>query len=172
MFDIGWSEMAIIALVALIVIGPKDLPRTMKTVAHWMRKARSLTREFQSGIDDIVREAELEDARKALEATRRGNLERTISNAVDPEGEVAGEVKSVEREARREAASDAGTAEARNDSNAERAAAKMVTHPANVAPPHSLKPPAAAPASAGGEAPAAGDAPEAKPAGQDSKQSA
>src|SRR3546814_9801194 len=89
MFDIGWSEMAIIAFVALIVIGPKELPRTMKTVAQWMRKARSLTREFQSGIDDIVREAELEDARKALDATRGGNLKRTISNAIDPEGEVA-----------------------------------------------------------------------------------
>src|SRR3546814_12052359 len=70
----------------------KELPRTMKTVAQWMRKARSLTREFQSGIDDIVREAELEDARKALDATRGGNLKRTISNAIDPEGEVAGEV--------------------------------------------------------------------------------
>src|SRR3546814_2023005 len=77
MFDIGWSEMAIIAFVALIVIGPKELPRTMKTVAQWMRKARSLTREFQSGIDDIVREAELEDARKALDATRGGNLKRS-----------------------------------------------------------------------------------------------
>src|SRR3990170_6346975 len=104
MFDIGWSEMAIIAFVALIVIGPKDLPRTMKAVAHWMRKARSLTREFQSGIDDMVREAELEDARKALDDTRRGNLQRTISNAIDPDDELAGEVRDVEREARREAA--------------------------------------------------------------------
>src|SRR3546814_5379680 len=86
MFDIGWSEMAIIAFVALIAIGPKDLPRAMKTVAHWMRKARSLSREFQSGIDEMVREAELEDARKALESTRHGNLQRTIGNAIDPEG--------------------------------------------------------------------------------------
>ena len=93
MFDIGWSEMAVIALVALLVIGPKDLPRTMKTVAHWMRKARSLTREFQSGLDEMVREAELEDARKALESTRKGNLERTISNAIDPDDEVGKEVQ-------------------------------------------------------------------------------
>src|SRR3546814_3273340 len=100
MFDIGWSDIAIIAFVALIVSGPKELPRTMKTVAQWMRKARSLTREFQSGIDDIVREAELEDARKALDATRGGNLKRTIANAIDPEGEVAGEVTGVERAAR------------------------------------------------------------------------
>src|SRR3546814_11780358 len=95
MFDIGWSEMAIIAFVALIAIGPKDLPRAMKTVAHWMRKARSLSREFQSGIDEMVREAELEDARKALESTRHGNLQRTIGNAIEPEGELPSEVKSV-----------------------------------------------------------------------------
>jgi sec-independent protein translocase protein TatB len=164
MFDIGWSEMAIIAFVALLVIGPKDLPRTLKTIAHWMRKARSLTREFQSGIDEMVREAELDDARKALDATRRGNLERTISNAIDPEGEMTREVKSVEHEASREPV-------AGEESKAERAAAKMVSQPASVAPPHSLKPPAAAPAAASGEAPA-GDAPKAEPAGQDSKQSA
>jgi len=162
MFDIGWSEMAIIALVALIVIGPKDLPRTMKTVAQWMRKARSLTREFQSGIDEMVREAELEDARKALEATRRGNLEKTISNAVDPDNEVAGEVRAVEREAR--SSGDGSAAQASAPSNAEKAAATMVTQPANVAPAHSLSPKP--------DAPAAGEASAAKPAGADSKQSA
>jgi sec-independent protein translocase protein TatB len=171
MFDIGWSEMAIIALVALIVIGPKDLPRTLKTVAHWMRKARSLTREFQSGIDDIVREAELDDARKALDATRRGNLERTISNAVDPEGELTREVKSVEHAASRDSGGAAADTGGGKDGNAKRAAAKMVSHPASVAPPHSLKPPADKPAEKPSEAPA-GDAPAAEPAGQDSKQSA
>lgn len=161
MFDIGWSEMMVIALVALIVIGPKELPRTLKTVAQWMRKARSLSREFQSGIDEMVREAELDDARKALEATRRGNLERTLSNALDPDDEVAGEVKSIEQEARREPA--AAEKPAAEESNAERAASKIVTQPLSVAPPHSLKPPA--------EKPAGGDAAEAQPA-PDSKQSA
>lgn len=142
MFDIGWSEMAIIAFVALIVIGPKDLPKTMKTVAHWMRKARSLTREFQSGIDDMVREAELEDARKALDATRGGNLKRTLSNAIDPDDEVGKEVRSVEHEAQR-----SGDSAKPVDSNAEKAAAKMISQPASVAPPHSLNRPAEAPAS-------------------------
>lgn len=159
MFDIGWSEMAVIALIALIVIGPKDLPRAMKTAAQWMRKARSLTREFQSGIDEMVREAELDDARKALEATRHGNLQRTISNAVDPEGEMDKEVRSVEREASRDPA--AGEAAGKPaESNAERAAAKMVTNPVSVAPAHSLK------------APEAETVPEDKPNGQDTKQSA
>lgn len=161
MFDIGWSEMAVIALIALIVIGPKDLPRTMKTIAHWMRKARSLTREFQSGIDDMVREAELEDAKKALDATRRGNLERTISNAIDPDDEVGSEVRAVEHEARRESDAADKIEKNRDDGNAGRAAASMPA--TNVAPPHSLTPPAAEPA--GGETPAAGE-------GEDSKKSA
>ncbi|GAB4393411.1 MAG: Sec-independent protein translocase protein TatB [Kiloniellaceae bacterium] len=139
MFDIGWSEMAVIALIALIVIGPKDLPRTMKTIAQWMRKARSLTREFQSGIDDMVREAELEDAKKALEATRGGNLKRTLSNAIDPDDEVGGEVRAVEHEAR-------SSGSANPASNAEKAAARIPSP--NVAPPHSLNKPEPAPAAA------------------------
>ncbi|WP_193369200.1 Sec-independent protein translocase protein TatB [Pelagibius marinus] len=158
MFDIGWSEMAVIALIALVVIGPKDLPKTMKTIAHWMRKARSLTREFQSGIDEMVREAELEDAKKALEATRGGNLQRTLSNALDPDDEVGGEVRAIEKEARSE--SSASSSED-GESNAEKAAAKMPS--ANVAPAHSLTPaaedtPQAGTAEGGGEpVPAAGD---------------
>ena len=57
MFDIGWQELFILAVLAIIVIGPKDLPRTIKTVTGWLRKARSMARELQSGIDDVVREA-------------------------------------------------------------------------------------------------------------------
>ncbi len=160
MFDIGWSEMAVIALIALIVIGPKDLPKTMKTVAHWMRKARSLTREFQSGIDEMVREAELDDAKKALEATRGGNLQRTLSNALDPEDEVGGEVRAVEKEARSEGSASSSEGEQAGESNAEKAAAKMPS--ANVAPPHSLTPPGeSSPADtaegSGEPAPASGD---------------
>src|SRR3546814_4978879 len=63
-----------------------------------------------SGIDEMVREAELEDARKALESTRHGNLQRTIGNAIDPEGELTSEVKSVEREAGREPGASASEA--------------------------------------------------------------
>lgn len=178
MFDIGWSEMAVIALIALVVIGPKDLPNTMKTIAHWMRKARSLTREFQSGIDDMVRDAELEDARKALDATRGGNLKRTLSNALDPDDEVGKEVRAIEQDARREDGGDkpaAKTAEKTGSpadsptgSNADKAAAKMVTQPASPAPPHSLKP-AGEPAA---EKPAGDDSAEGKSASEGSKQSA
>ena len=145
MFDIGWSEMAVVALIALIVIGPKDLPRTMKTVAQWMRKARSLTREFQSGIDEMVREAELEDARKALESTRSGNLQRTLSNAIDPDDEVGKEVRDVEHTAR--SSGDGQTSGQTSGQASAETGAKRVTEPASVAPPHSLTPSADADAS-------------------------
>ena len=68
MLDIGWSEMAVIALLALVIIGPKDLPRVMRTMGKWAHKARSISREFQSGLDEMVREADLEDAKKAMQA--------------------------------------------------------------------------------------------------------
>ncbi|NIA67542.1 twin-arginine translocase subunit TatB [Pelagibius litoralis] len=148
MFDIGWTEMMVIALIALVVIGPKDLPGTLKTVSQWVRKARSLTREFQSGIDDMVREAELDDAKKMLEATRRGNLEQTIGNAIDPTGDLAEEVRQIESEARKEEPSgsvaDAAPEDTVEDSNTEKAAALMTKPAANIAPPHSLGPTAGA----------------------------
>ena len=59
MFDIGWSEMAVILMVALIVIGPKDLPRVARTIGKWTGKARAMAREFQRSLDDMAREAEL-----------------------------------------------------------------------------------------------------------------
>jgi sec-independent protein translocase protein TatB len=88
MLDIGWSEMAVIALVALVVIGPKDLPKAMKTAAFWVRKARSLASEFHSGIDQFVREAELEEARDAIRSASQMNLDRALESTIDPTGEV------------------------------------------------------------------------------------
>ena len=64
MFDIGYSELLLIAVVALIVIGPKDLPRVMRTVGHWVGRARGMARHFRSGIDTMMREAELEEMEK------------------------------------------------------------------------------------------------------------
>jgi sec-independent protein translocase protein TatB len=61
MFDIGYSELLVIAVVALIVIGPKDLPRVMRTVGQWVGRARGMARHFRSGIDTMMREAELEE---------------------------------------------------------------------------------------------------------------
>jgi len=63
-FGIDSGELLIIALVALVVIGPKDLPRAMRTIGQFMGRARGMARHFRSGIDTMIREAELEDMEK------------------------------------------------------------------------------------------------------------
>jgi sec-independent protein translocase protein TatB len=64
MFDIGYSELLVIAVVALIVIGPKDLPRVMRIVGQWVGRARGMARHFRSGVDTMMRESELEEMEK------------------------------------------------------------------------------------------------------------
>ena len=64
MFDIGFDEMLVIAIVAIIVIGPKDLPLALRTVGRWVAKMRRISGHFRSGIETMIREAELEDMEK------------------------------------------------------------------------------------------------------------
>jgi len=89
MFDIGWQEIFLIAVVALLIIGPKDLPRTLKTVTGLLRKMKGMARDFQSGLDDIVRETELDDMRKQIEAETGGDIRKQIEDSIDPDGEVS-----------------------------------------------------------------------------------
>ena len=77
MFDIGWSEMAVILLVALVVIGPRDLPRVARTVGRWVAKGRAMAREFQSALEDMAREAELDKVKSEIEKVGRTNLGKT-----------------------------------------------------------------------------------------------
>jgi sec-independent protein translocase protein TatB len=67
MFDISWSEFLLIGVVALIVIGPKELPAVMRTLGHWTRKVRSMASEFQSQFQEAMREAEMADLKKDVE---------------------------------------------------------------------------------------------------------
>jgi sec-independent protein translocase protein TatB len=64
MFDVGYSELLIIGIVALVVIGPKDLPRVMRTVGQWVGRAKGMARHFRAGVDTMIREAELEEMEK------------------------------------------------------------------------------------------------------------
>lgn len=64
MFDIDMSEFAVIGIVALLVVGPKDLPRLMRTVGHWVGRAKGMARHVRSGFDTMVREAEIEEMNK------------------------------------------------------------------------------------------------------------
>jgi sec-independent protein translocase protein TatB len=88
MFDFAWSELAVIAVIALVVIGPKDLPRVMRTVGIWVSKARAIAREFQSSLDQMMREAELEEMRKQVERATNVNLAHEIERTIDPAGEL------------------------------------------------------------------------------------
>lgn len=64
MFDVAPTELLLVAIVALLVIGPKDLPKAMRFVGHWVGKARGVARQFRSGFDSMVREAELAEMEK------------------------------------------------------------------------------------------------------------
>ena len=155
MLDIGWSELAVVAVLALVVIGPKDLPRVMRTVGQWTRKARSVSREFQSSIDEMVREAELEDARKAIGDAKSLNIRETIEDTIDPDGEV----KQAARDIKDGTRVDAGKSRSKSKSKSAGAEepepeATVVKHPVSVAPAHSLTPPEE---SAAGEGAPAGE---------------
>lgn len=71
MLDIGWTELLVIGVVALIVIGPRDLPSALHTFGKYVGQLRRMARQFQDGIDDIARQEELRD------------LQRTVRNATD-----------------------------------------------------------------------------------------
>lgn len=67
MLDLGWMEMAVICVIALIILGPKELPRAIRTVSQVISKARGLADEFKAGLDDIVQESEIKDLKQNLE---------------------------------------------------------------------------------------------------------
>ena len=64
MFDIGWDEMLFTAIIAIVVIGPKDLPRALRAAGQWIGKVRRVSGHFRSGIETMIREAEMEDMEK------------------------------------------------------------------------------------------------------------
>jgi sec-independent protein translocase protein TatB len=88
MFDFSWSELLLIALVALVVIGPKDLPRVLRAAGKWAAKARTVAREFQSSIDQMIRESELEEVRKEVEKVASTDIGHEIEQSIDPKGEL------------------------------------------------------------------------------------
>ena len=99
MFDLSWGEMGIIAVVALVVLGPKELPNALRTMSMLMKNARKLAGEFQSGVNEIIREADLEDARKKLQEVQslnKNQIQKAVEKAVDPTGEVKAALNEVD----------------------------------------------------------------------------
>src|SRR2546423_9119551 len=111
MFDIGWSELVVIAVVALIAIGPKELPGVLRMVGQWMGKARKMAAEFQGQFQEAMREAEMADLKKSFDEVKEaatgftsGNvmtsLEKDVGNAlriddVDKPAVTAGETPAL-----------------------------------------------------------------------------
>jgi sec-independent protein translocase protein TatB len=91
-FDLGWSEMGIVLLVALLVLGPKEMPKLARDLGRWTGKARTLAREFQRSLEDMAREAELDDVKKQIDEAgrelRRPQLNKRLEREIDPDGEL------------------------------------------------------------------------------------
>jgi sec-independent protein translocase protein TatB len=92
MFDIGWGKIVIIAVIALIVIGPKELPAVLRTVGQWMGKIRRMAAEFQGQFQEAMREAEMADLKKSVDAIT--DATRDLTTGFDPIGSVRKDIES------------------------------------------------------------------------------
>ena len=95
MFDIGWGELVLIGVVALIVIGPKELPGTLRTLGQWMGKLRRMASEFQGQFQEAMREAELADLKKQVDDMT--SQAQSYAN-FDPVSEVRKELESTQQQ--------------------------------------------------------------------------
>lgn len=140
MLDLGWSELLIIAVIALIVIGPRDLPRALYTLGKWARTVRRMGQKFQDQIDDVVQEAELDDVKKGVQHARRGNLSRQAKDYVkrqaDPEGDLDEAARSLNPQADVDAATVRANAEAQKARETGAATAASATSAATGAEAH------------------------------------
>ena len=103
MFDLAWSEIALIAVVALIVIGPKDLPTAIKGIAGMIQKGKKMLRDFQSQANDLVKEANLQEVRDQIHDVRRTvsdirnfDLKGMVDKTVDPDGSLKGSMSGMD----------------------------------------------------------------------------
>jgi sec-independent protein translocase protein TatB len=89
MLDFSWSHILILLIVALVVVGPKDLPRLMRILGQWMAKARRMADEFRKSFDDMARQSELDELRKEIESLRAdrplAGIERDLHQTILPD---------------------------------------------------------------------------------------
>src|SRR5512132_4607489 len=96
MFDIGWQELFLIGVVALVVVGPKDLPKVLRNASRLLNKARAMSREFQAGLAEMAREVELDEIRRNVERTTRFDLGEELRSAADPTGKLSADFDPAE----------------------------------------------------------------------------
>jgi sec-independent protein translocase protein TatB len=88
MFGFSWAEIAVIVGVALIFIGPKDMPVAIRTVTAMMKKARGMAAEFQTHVDEMMREANLSDVKTEINKLRRFDFQGEMEKRMDPDGSI------------------------------------------------------------------------------------
>jgi len=92
MFGFSWAEIGIIMAVALIFIGPKDLPVAIRTVTAMIKKARGMASEFQGHVDEMMREANLSDVKTEFNKLRRFDFDGAAKKVIDPDGSLSASV--------------------------------------------------------------------------------
>jgi sec-independent protein translocase protein TatB len=146
MFDIGWGELLLIGIVALIAIGPKELPGALRTLGQWMGKLRRMAAEFQGQFQEAMREAELADLKKQVdEMTTQA---QSYAN-FDPVSDVRKELESTQQQIENAVAYTPPAGPSETSAAAEPASASGATEPAIAPTPVEPGPdaPAAAPSS-------------------------
>ena len=91
MLDLGWTELMLIAGVAVLVISPKDLPKAMRSVGNYVGQLKRMARGFQNQVNDALRESELDDVKKSVESIGK----------IDPVGDVKKEIRKVDTDLRK-----------------------------------------------------------------------
>jgi sec-independent protein translocase protein TatB len=86
MFDFAWTEIALIGVVALVAIGPKDLPVAIQAVTDMIKKARRMAGEFQTHVDEMMKEANLDEVRSQINEIRSLDVKGAVQRAIDPDG--------------------------------------------------------------------------------------
>ena len=94
MLEVGWSELLVIAIILIVVVGPKDLPAMMRTFGKMMGRVRSMANEFRSQFDEAMREAELDEVRKGLGEVNKYNPANTLRDAMNPIRQLGQDIKS------------------------------------------------------------------------------
>ncbi len=94
MLEVGWSEMLVIAVVMIVVVGPKDLPRMLRTFGRTTAKLRAMAGDFQKQFNEALQEAELDDVKKSVDALRGLNPAAEIRKQLNPFEKAAADVRS------------------------------------------------------------------------------
>jgi sec-independent protein translocase protein TatB len=173
MFDIGWTEMLVIAVVMIVIVGPKDLPKMLRTFGKTTAKLRSMAGDFQKQFNDALKEAELDDVKKSVDSLRSLNPANEIKKQLNPFEKAAADVRAgLDKALKPAAPATGGTAAAAGTTaaaaaastpvSAEPAPSPVVSGPTDMPPPPVFAAPEAAAAATAPAAPAAAEA--AKPA--------